>query len=295
MIACQDRRPGLWEVVQALHLGAIQHAQERSQQHVKFQQPVQHQNSSIDVPLRPQDRTRIVRVRHPARRCNPRHRAHPRPIGTPPHPHATIRGHWPIFTRRREPCRCCPTPTPLPRRRRDRVLLVHGFTGSPRSMKDWGRYLADAGFTVSVPRLPGHGTSWQEMNKTRWEDWYGEAERELRDLSRRCRVGLPSWGCRWAARWRCGWPRRTPRSPASCWSTPPCTQASRPAPAALPAPRRAGASRHHQRHQEAGRRRGRLHQRFRCRRLTSLLQLWAKVREDITEVHQPLLLFPQHR
>ncbi|MDQ1248131.1 MAG: Alpha/beta fold hydrolase [Actinomycetota bacterium] len=68
------------------------------------------------------------------------------------------------------------------------VLLVHGFTGSPRSMKVWGQYLAEAGYTVSVPRLPGHGTSWQEMNKTRWEDWYGEAERELRDLAGRCRV-----------------------------------------------------------------------------------------------------------
>lgn len=66
------------------------------------------------------------------------------------------------------------------------VLLVHGFTGSPRSMKDWGHYLADAGYTVSVPRLPGHGTSWQEMNKTRWQDWYGEAERELRGLMSRC-------------------------------------------------------------------------------------------------------------
>ena len=65
------------------------------------------------------------------------------------------------------------------------VLLVHGFTGSPRSMKGWGHYLADAGYTVSVPRLPGHGTSWQEMNKTRWEDWYGEAERELHDLASR--------------------------------------------------------------------------------------------------------------
>jgi carboxylesterase len=66
------------------------------------------------------------------------------------------------------------------------VLLVHGFTGSPRSMKDWGHYLADAGYTVSVPRLPGHGTSWQEMNKTRWQDWYGEAERELHQLMSRC-------------------------------------------------------------------------------------------------------------
>lgn len=66
------------------------------------------------------------------------------------------------------------------------VLLVHGFTGSPKSMKPWAYHLAEAGYTVSVPRLPGHGTSWQEMNKTRWQDWYGEAERELRDLSRRC-------------------------------------------------------------------------------------------------------------
>jgi carboxylesterase len=68
------------------------------------------------------------------------------------------------------------------------VLLVHGFTGSPRSMKEWGHFLAAAGYTVSVPRLPGHGTSWQEMNKTRWQDWYGEAERELKDLAGRCRV-----------------------------------------------------------------------------------------------------------
>ena len=23
-----------------------------------------------------------------------------------------------------------------------------------------------------LPRLPGHGTSWQELNQTTWEDWY---------------------------------------------------------------------------------------------------------------------------
>jgi carboxylesterase len=27
--------------------------------------------------------------------------------------------------------------------------------------------------------LPGHGTRWQDMNATRWEDWYGELERSL--------------------------------------------------------------------------------------------------------------------
>lgn len=66
------------------------------------------------------------------------------------------------------------------------VLVSHGFSGSPRSVKPWGRYLAEAGYTVSVPRLPGHGTSWQEMNKTRWRDWYGEIQREYRRLSDKC-------------------------------------------------------------------------------------------------------------
>jgi len=62
------------------------------------------------------------------------------------------------------------------------VLLVHGFTGSPASMVPWGRYLAEQGLGVSVPRLPGHGTSWQELNRTRWADWYGEVERAFEKL-----------------------------------------------------------------------------------------------------------------
>jgi carboxylesterase len=62
------------------------------------------------------------------------------------------------------------------------VLLCHGFTGTPASLRPWAEYLADAGLTVSLPRLPGHGTSWQEMSRTRWEDWYGEADRAYEDL-----------------------------------------------------------------------------------------------------------------
>ncbi|MEO6711839.1 MAG: alpha/beta fold hydrolase [Mycobacteriales bacterium] len=65
------------------------------------------------------------------------------------------------------------------------VLLVHGFTGSPASMRPWGEYLAAEGFTVCCPRLPGHGTRWQEMNRTTWQDWYGEIERAFEDLRRR--------------------------------------------------------------------------------------------------------------
>lgn len=62
------------------------------------------------------------------------------------------------------------------------VLLCHGFTGSPQSLRPWARYLADAGLTVSLPRLPGHGTTWQEMARTRWEDWYAEVDRSFDEL-----------------------------------------------------------------------------------------------------------------
>ena len=61
------------------------------------------------------------------------------------------------------------------------VLVLHGFTGSPKSMKPWGRELAAQGWSVRVPRLPGHGTRWQDMNLTTWEDWYAEADRALID------------------------------------------------------------------------------------------------------------------
>nr|WP_202451056.1 alpha/beta fold hydrolase [Streptomyces sp. SID4948] len=66
------------------------------------------------------------------------------------------------------------------------VLLCHGFTGSPQSMRSWGAYLADRGLTVSVPLLPGHGTRWQDMQLTGWQDWYAEVDRELLALAERC-------------------------------------------------------------------------------------------------------------
>jgi carboxylesterase len=66
------------------------------------------------------------------------------------------------------------------------VLLSHGFTGSPASMRPWGQFLADRGYTVRVPRLPGHGTTWQDLNQVGWDDWYGELDRSLTELRQRC-------------------------------------------------------------------------------------------------------------
>ncbi len=66
------------------------------------------------------------------------------------------------------------------------AVLCHGFTGSPRSMRPWAEHLAAAGLTVALPRLPGHGTRWQDMAVTTWEDWYGAVDRAFRDVSGRC-------------------------------------------------------------------------------------------------------------
>jgi carboxylesterase len=62
------------------------------------------------------------------------------------------------------------------------VLLLHGFGGSPSGLRAWGEALAAAGATVSIPRLPGHGTRWQDLGRTGWEQWYQAAADALAKL-----------------------------------------------------------------------------------------------------------------
>jgi carboxylesterase len=66
------------------------------------------------------------------------------------------------------------------------VLLCHGFTGSPQSLRPWAEYLAERSLTVSLPLLPGHGTRWEDMQRTGWQDWYAKVDRGLRTLRERC-------------------------------------------------------------------------------------------------------------
>jgi carboxylesterase len=66
------------------------------------------------------------------------------------------------------------------------VLLVHGFTGSPASMKPWAHALAAHGYAVEVPLLPGHGTRWQDLNAVAWTDWYAEGQSAFDRLRASC-------------------------------------------------------------------------------------------------------------
>ena len=79
------------------------------------------------------------------------------------------------------------------------VLFSHGFTGSPKALRPFAEHLAAEGYGVAVPRLPGHGTTWQEMNKTGWPDWYAVLDNELERLrkehDRVVLIGLSMGGC----------------------------------------------------------------------------------------------------
>lgn len=59
---------------------------------------------------------------------------------------------------------------------RDGVLVLHGFTGNPQSMRGLAEAFATAGFTVELPRLAGHGTTVDDMLTTSWSDWSADVE-----------------------------------------------------------------------------------------------------------------------
>ena len=66
------------------------------------------------------------------------------------------------------------------------ALVVHGFTSNPSSMRGLAEAFAAAGYNVELPRLPGHGTTIDEMLTTTWADWSGEVEAAYQRLAARC-------------------------------------------------------------------------------------------------------------
>ena len=66
------------------------------------------------------------------------------------------------------------------------ALCLHGFTGNPTSMRPVATAFAAAGLAVELPRLPGHGTTIEDMITTGWADWTAAAEDAYQRLAARC-------------------------------------------------------------------------------------------------------------
>lgn len=65
------------------------------------------------------------------------------------------------------------------------VLVVHGFTGNPGSMRGLANAFVEAGFHVEMPQLAGHGTDIQDMLPTGWADWTRDADAAYATLCQR--------------------------------------------------------------------------------------------------------------
>lgn len=63
------------------------------------------------------------------------------------------------------------------------VLCIHGFTGSPGVYRKLGRKLYDAGFTVSAPLLPGHGSQPKSLCDVETADWINASDAEYQKLA----------------------------------------------------------------------------------------------------------------
>lgn len=65
------------------------------------------------------------------------------------------------------------------------IMALHGLAGSPAQLREWCKKLADEGYTVYGLRLPGHGTSPDDLYGIKWEHWYAHVESEFLQIRRK--------------------------------------------------------------------------------------------------------------
>ena len=66
------------------------------------------------------------------------------------------------------------------------VLLVHGFSGSPASMRPMGAWFAEQGVSVVGVRLPGHGTTLGDFARRPWTEWASAVANDFDGIRERC-------------------------------------------------------------------------------------------------------------
>jgi alpha-beta hydrolase superfamily lysophospholipase len=71
------------------------------------------------------------------------------------------------------------------------VVLLHGLTDSPYSVRQLALFYRSQGFVALAPRLPGHGTVPAGLAAARWEQWLAAGHVALRDVQRRNHNALP--------------------------------------------------------------------------------------------------------
>ncbi|MDQ8033903.1 MAG: alpha/beta hydrolase [Bordetella sp.] len=71
------------------------------------------------------------------------------------------------------------------------VVLLHGLTDSPYSLRHLAAHYRQAGYVVVAIRLPGHGTVPAALTDAGWEDWLAATRLAVREARRRVPAPLP--------------------------------------------------------------------------------------------------------
>lgn len=71
------------------------------------------------------------------------------------------------------------------------VLMLHGLSDSPYSLRHLAARYTAMGFVVVLPRLPGHGTAPSGLREAQWTDWLATAELGAREVRARTGPGTP--------------------------------------------------------------------------------------------------------
>jgi carboxylesterase len=64
------------------------------------------------------------------------------------------------------------------------MMLIHGFTATTVEVKPLAKFLNQAGYHIYAPLLPGHGTSPDDLNNCRWEDWTETLRTEFEKINK---------------------------------------------------------------------------------------------------------------
>ena len=68
------------------------------------------------------------------------------------------------------------------------ILMIHGFTATTTEVRQISTCLSSFGYTIHAPLLPGHGTTPDDLNSTRYQDWIKEVAQAYHSLKEQCKT-----------------------------------------------------------------------------------------------------------
>ena len=69
---------------------------------------------------------------------------------------------------------------------KDGIYIIHGFTNTTYETRELAKYLSGQGFYTKAINLPGHGTTPEDCNRTKFTDWIEFTEQGVAEMSSRC-------------------------------------------------------------------------------------------------------------